>query len=122
MVSQIRRSSWPLLFVLVSLLLPSAAYAQATITGVVRDASGAVLPGVTVEAASPVLIEKIRSVISDASWPVPHRRSADRHLLGDVLAAGLRHDQARRHRAVWELRGDRERRSQGRRARRKRSR
>ena len=38
---------------------------QASITGVVRDSSGAVLPGVTVEAASPSLIEKSRSVISD---------------------------------------------------------
>jgi hypothetical protein len=51
------------LFVLV--LLPAAAYAQAAITGVVRDTSGGVLPGVTVEAASPVLIEKVRSVVSD---------------------------------------------------------
>src|SRR5678809_585566 len=49
------------------LLLPSAAYAQAAITGVVKDASGGVLPGVTVEAASPVLIEKVRSVTSDAT-------------------------------------------------------
>src|SRR5262245_6134323 len=38
------------------LLLPAAAFAQGAITGVVKDASGAVLPGVTVEAASPVLI------------------------------------------------------------------
>jgi hypothetical protein len=53
--------------VFVSLLLPSAASAQAAITGVVRDASGAVLPGVTVEAASPVLIEKVRSVVTDDS-------------------------------------------------------
>ena len=45
--------------------LPAAAYAQASITGVVRDTSGAVLPGVTVEAASPALIEKVRSVVSD---------------------------------------------------------
>ena len=67
MLSQIRRFSRPLLFVLITLLLPSAAYAQATITGVVRDTSGAVLPGATVEAASPVLIEKVRSVISDAN-------------------------------------------------------
>jgi hypothetical protein len=52
---------------LVLLLLPSAAYAQAAITGVVKDTSGAVLPGVTVEAASPVLIEKVRSVVSDGS-------------------------------------------------------
>jgi hypothetical protein len=42
---------------LVLLLLPSTAFAQAAITGVVKDASGGVLPGVTVEAASPVLIE-----------------------------------------------------------------
>src|SRR3954447_21486239 len=51
----------------VLLLLPAAAYAQAAITGVARDASGGVLPGVTVEAASPVLIEKVRSVVSDGS-------------------------------------------------------
>lgn len=50
---------------LVLLLLPASAYAQAAITGVVKDASGAVLPGVTVEAASPVLIEKVRSVVSN---------------------------------------------------------
>src|ERR1700741_3044946 len=47
------------------LLLPSVVHAQAAITGVVKDASGAILPGVTVEAASPVLIEKVRSVVSD---------------------------------------------------------
>src|SRR5436305_400319 len=46
-------------------LVPSAVFAQAAITGVVKDASGGVLPGVTVEAASPVLIEKVRSVVSD---------------------------------------------------------
>ena len=68
----------------VILLLPAAAYAQAAITGVVRDTSGGVLPGVTVEAASPVLIEKVRSVVSDDTRPVPHRRSAARHVLSDV--------------------------------------
>ena len=47
------------------LLLPAAAFAQAAITGIVKDASGAVLPGVTVEAASPVLIEKVRAVVTD---------------------------------------------------------
>ena len=46
-------------------LAPIAAYAQASIAGVVRDASGAVLPGVTVEAASPALIEKTRTVVTD---------------------------------------------------------
>src|SRR5467141_4977870 len=50
---------------LVLLILPSAAYAQGAITGVVKDASGAVLPGATVEAASPVLIEKVRAVVTD---------------------------------------------------------
>jgi len=47
--------------------MPSAAFAQASITGVVKDASGAVLPGVTVEASSPALIEKARSVVTDGS-------------------------------------------------------
>src|SRR5881275_3273663 len=45
----------------------TAAHAQASFAGVVKDASGAVLPGVTVEAASPALIEKVRSVITDAT-------------------------------------------------------
>jgi hypothetical protein len=47
------------------LLLPRASLAQSSITGVVRDATGAVLPGVTVEAASPALIEKARSALTD---------------------------------------------------------
>src|SRR5215510_6664619 len=50
----------------VLLLCPVASFAQ-TITGVVRDASGAVLPGVTVEAASPVLLEKVRTAVSDGT-------------------------------------------------------
>src|SRR5688500_8191514 len=49
------------------LMLPAVAWAQATITGAVRDASGAVLPGATVEASSPALIEKVRSVVTDAT-------------------------------------------------------
>ena len=40
------------------LVLPASAFAQASITGVVRDVSGAVLPGVTVETSSDALIEK----------------------------------------------------------------
>ena len=46
-------------------LLPSAARAQSAITGTVKDTSGAVLPGVTVEVASDVLIEKTRAVTAD---------------------------------------------------------
>jgi hypothetical protein len=38
-------------------VVPGSVYAQATLAGTVKDSSGAVLPGVTVEAASPVLIE-----------------------------------------------------------------
>src|SRR5688500_4408060 len=48
-------------------LFPVAAYAQASISGTVRDVSGAVLPGVTVEAASPALIEKVRTAVTDGS-------------------------------------------------------
>src|SRR5678816_1072829 len=44
---------------------PAAAYAQASFTGLVKDTSGAVLPGVNVEASSPVLIEKSRSAVTD---------------------------------------------------------
>lgn len=44
-----------------------SAHAQATIAGAVKDASGAVLPGVTVEAQSPALIEKVRTVTTDSN-------------------------------------------------------
>src|SRR5207253_4202288 len=49
-------------------LAPMAAWAQVptgTIAGAVTDTTGAVLPGVTVEAASPALIERVRSVVTD---------------------------------------------------------
>jgi hypothetical protein len=64
------RSRW--LFLLASALLalaPLAALAQSNsgIAGVVKDTTGAVLPGVTVEAASPALIEKVRSVVTDSA-------------------------------------------------------
>jgi hypothetical protein len=50
-----------------ALLLPVVASAQAIISGVVKDASGAVLPGVTVEASSPALIEKVRTTVTDGT-------------------------------------------------------
>jgi len=53
--------------VVAAVLLPATVFAQASMTGVVKDTSGAVLPGVTVEAASPVLIEKIRTATTDSS-------------------------------------------------------
>src|SRR4029450_7333942 len=55
------------LALLALMLLPASGYAQATLAGSVKDSSGAVLPGVTVEAASPVLIEKVRSAITDGT-------------------------------------------------------
>jgi hypothetical protein len=48
-------------------LLPSVAAAQASLAGTVRDASGAVLPGVTVEASSPALIERTRTAVTDGT-------------------------------------------------------
>ena len=48
-------------------MFPSAVFAQAAVAGSVKDTSGAVLPGVTVEASSPALIEKVRTVITDGS-------------------------------------------------------
>src|SRR5262252_9452779 len=47
--------------------VPISTFAQATLAGVVKDSSGAVLPGVTVEAASPALIEKSRSAVTDGT-------------------------------------------------------
>src|SRR5688500_4299943 len=49
------------------LLMPALAHAQASLTGTVVDASGAVLPGVTVEASSSVLIEKVRTATTDGN-------------------------------------------------------
>jgi carboxypeptidase family protein len=48
-------------------LVPSPASAQSTIAGQVKDSSGAVMPGVTVEASSPVLIEKVRTAVTDGA-------------------------------------------------------
>jgi hypothetical protein len=63
-----RRLMRPLLCVAAVVLVPAVAYAQVgSIAGVVRDTSGAVMPGVTVEATSPALIEKVRSTITDAN-------------------------------------------------------
>ena len=56
------------LALLVSLIfVPTVLYAQASVTGTVQDSSGAVLPGVTVEAASPELIEKVRTAVTDGT-------------------------------------------------------
>ena len=73
------------------LLVPAVASAQGSIAGVVRDASGAVLPGVTVEAASPALIEKVRAAVTDNSgqYRIEDLRpgSLRRHLHPDRVSA-----------------------------------
>ena len=51
---------------LVLTLLPRAVSAQSAIAGLVTDTTGAVLPGATVEAASPALIEKVRTAVTNS--------------------------------------------------------
>ena len=81
---------------LLALSLPSAAGAQVlgTVAGNVKDASGAVLPGVTVEVSSPALIEKVRTAVTRWQRPVSDRQPAAGHLLGDLQPARLQHGQA----------------------------
>ena len=76
--------------------LPTTAVAQSAMAGVVKDASGAVLPGVTVEGTSPVLIEKTRSVVTYESRTVHHRRLTTRRLQPVVHVTRLQRVQARR--------------------------
>src|SRR5881628_3294346 len=62
-----RASVMPLTLLAWLVVLPTAAFAQAVIAGTVRDPSGAVLPGVVVEATSPALIERVRSAVTDGT-------------------------------------------------------
>ena len=67
-MSRIRNFSLPVVALLASLFIPTNLFAQTLptgIAGVVKDSSGAVMPGVTVEASSDVLIEKVRTAVSD---------------------------------------------------------
>src|SRR5437870_4796852 len=68
-VSMSRRRCLGFLAAALLTVSPNPVFAQGTsaasITGLVTDTSGAVLPGVTVEASSPVLIEKVRSAVTD---------------------------------------------------------
>ena len=65
--TEVQRTVRTLVFLGVVLCLPTLARAQAAIAGEVRDTSGAVLPGVTVEASSPALIEKVRTAVTDGN-------------------------------------------------------
>ena len=95
--------------------MPSIVLAQASIAGVVSDASGAVLPGVTVEASSPALIEKVRSAVTDGSGQYrivdlrPGTYAVTFSLTGFSIV------QARRHRADRVVHRDDQRRHAGRR-------
>src|SRR4051812_15537114 len=64
MSGRFARVVWMLMSVLVS---PAVVFAQASIAGAVRDSSQGVMPGVTVEATSPALIEKVRTVVTDGA-------------------------------------------------------
>ena len=77
-------SYWP------SSLCFSAAFAQSAIAGVVKDATGAVLPGVTVEARSPALIEKAKSADHQRAGPVSYRRSAAGHVQVTFSLSGFK--------------------------------
>ena len=62
-----RRLEIVLLVLASAVLAPAVARAQSAIAGVVKDTTGAVMPGVTVEAASPALIEKVRTAVTNDS-------------------------------------------------------
>src|SRR6266852_1912949 len=83
-----RRRAWGVVAFVLLCLLPAAAHAQSSLTGVVKDTSGAVLPGVTVEAASPVLIEKTRTATTDGRgrYEIVGLRPGDYKLMGECTA------------------------------------
>ena len=80
---------------LTCLWLPALATAQSQLAGVVKDASGGVLPGVLVEASSPVLIEGTKSATTDEPGSFPDHRSPAWRVHGDFHADRLPGDQAR---------------------------
>ena len=94
----------------VVLVVPTATFAQASITGVVRDSSNAVLPGVTVEASSDALIEKVRSAVTDPTGRCRNHRPPTRHLRCHVCAYGIQCGQARGDRARGSADGQHQRR------------
>ena len=102
-------------------LMPPKVLAQgpslASITGLVRDTSGAVLPGVTVEASSPVLIEKVRIAVTDDTGRFRIVNLPPGTYSRHVHAARVQHRAARRDRADRLVHRDGQRRYAGRLAR-----
>ena len=92
-------------------LLPSMTWAQASIAGVVRDSSGSVLPGATVEVSSPALIEKVRDRGVGQQRSIPRDRPAAGDIFRRLLTSGFQSIPPRRHRAHGCAHGDCQRRS-----------
>ena len=99
--------------VLMMLVAVPGAHAQigSGISGVVRDASGGVLPGVTVRRRARSLIEGSRTTVTDANGTVPDHRPAARRLRRHLHAAGLPHRPARGHPADRGVHGHDQRRA-----------
>ena len=101
---------------------PAAVHAQgamqASITGIVQDSSGAVLPGVTVEVSSPVLIERARAAVTDATgryrltnlpagtYTSPHAARVQHRAPGGTRVVGVVHGDGKPQSAGGHPRGD----------------
>jgi hypothetical protein len=86
------------LTVSILLLMPAVARAQATLAGTVKDSSGAVLPGVTVEASSDILIERTRTTVTDGSGQYRIIDLPGGNYAVTFSLPSFQADQARRHR------------------------
>ena len=85
-------------FLSASVMAPVVRAQQSSgITGIVKDTSGAVLPGVTIEAASSSLIEKVAQRGERRPGTIQHRRPGAGNLRGHLHADRVQHHQARRH-------------------------
>ena len=115
-MANVRSGLSPLIWCLLVILSASPAFAQGqtAIAGVVRDATGAVLPGVTVEASSPALIEKVRTAITDSQGQYKIIDLRPGIYSVTFTLAGLQHLSPRRRRADDRLHRQRQRRPAGR--------
>ena len=95
----------------------SAQSGQSAIAGVVRDSTGAVLPGVTRRGQQSGLDREVPVGSHRRGRSIPGRRSAAGHLPGHLHAPGVHHHHQGRHRARVELRGSGQRGHGGRRRR-----
>ena len=105
------------LVALVVLLSPAVSFAQSAIAGLVTDATGAVLPGVTVEARSPALIEQDAHGDVRRQRPVPSRGPAARHLQRDISRCPASARSSAKASCSSRLHGDDQRPDEGRRPR-----